>query len=76
MGLCDTPGVTAHPLTTKRDFITEFFANHGLFGLFHHIQVVADTNSVPRYENDLNLTTSENGRERYGEQRLHYRGTS
>jgi len=56
-----TPGVTAHPLATERNFITEFrlswATQHMSYSgskatLFHHIQVAADTNSVPGCEND------------------------
>ena len=56
-----TPGVSAQHLTTERDFITEFrqqwAKQHRAYSgtaktLFHHIQAVADTNSVLTYEND------------------------
>jgi len=62
-----TPGVNAHPLTTERDFITEFrqpwALQHRAFSgntetLFHHIQATADTNSVPTHENDEEMIST------------------
>ena len=62
-----TPGVNAQPLTTERNFMTEFRQHwapqHRAYSgitvtLFHHIQAAADTNSVPTYENEETMIST------------------